>query len=183
MGKPILIAFGANINPLYNLYWGLVRLHNEAGIQKVSTVWRTQPIPDPNGPESPNQDPLFLNGAIQISGQWEPFHLKKLLLEIEAGQQRTRSRNRYAPRSLDLDIAIMGSRILLDATLTIPDPDITSRPFLALPLAELAPDWLHPLEKISLRDLANRFGSAPEGMILDHEATRLLQTIPGYGSP
>ena len=177
-GLPVLIAFGSNIDPLPNLLHGLRRLHQTIGLHAVSQVYRTAALPDPNTPEQTESDPDYLNGAVWMQGSMEPHALRELLRNIERDLRRVRGQHRYAPRTLDLDIALMGEQLIHTDFLTIPDPDIIRRPFLAIPLAELAPDTLHPIENISLAQIAARFKTHRTGMVLDDHATALLQAIP-----
>lgn len=170
--SPTLIAFGSNIDPLPNLQRGLARLHQEIGICAVSTVYRTPALSDPDQPIS-EPAPDFLNGAVWVQTQHDPFVLQKLLRAIETELHRVRSAWRYAPRTLDLDIALMGEVVLQTEGLVLPDPDIGQRPFLAIPLAQLAPNALHPLLNCSLAQIATRFA----GLTMDAEATTVLQAL------
>ncbi|MBF0623782.1 MAG: 2-amino-4-hydroxy-6-hydroxymethyldihydropteridine diphosphokinase [Magnetococcales bacterium] len=165
-GTPILIAFGSNLDPLRNLTQGLIRLHRELPLARISTIYRTRPLAPPPGedPASRSEEPDFLNGVAISHRDMDPLQLKKRLRHIESRQNRLRSGPRWAPRTLDLDIALMGGMVCDREGLTIPDPDILRRPFLALPLAELAPELRHPLQGQSLRELAAAFGPDPPGM-------------------
>ena len=176
-GWPVLIAFGSNIDPLTNVQHGLRRLHQEIGLQAISQIYRTAALPDPDEPEQTTPNPDFLNGAVLVETSMEALSLRQLLRSIEAECQRVRCSQRYAPRTLDLDIAFMGEQTITTDLLVIPDPDIAHRSFLAIPLAELAPDALHPIEKISLARIAARFGPHPGGLTVDSHATALLQAI------
>ena len=169
---PVLIAFGANIDPLPNLWRGLLALHERVGIAAVSTVYRTPPLPDP---EVADTGPDFLNGAVRVESRQDPFALKKMLRSIEAELHRVRGPWRNAPRTLDLDIVLLGGQVLQTEELLLPDPDLLHRPFLAIPLAELAPDLWHPLEGQTLAQIAARF---PEKLTIDQPATTLLRSIP-----
>jgi 2-amino-4-hydroxy-6-hydroxymethyldihydropteridine diphosphokinase len=175
---PVLIAFGANIDPLNNLYQGLANLHEAIGLEKISTVWRTKPLANPDSRQSGSElGGAYLNGAVLSPIQIEPLALRSLLKKIEADCHRVRSANRFAPRPLDLDIALMGDWVIERPELVLPDPDIISRPFVALPLAQLQPDMIHPLEKTSLSTLAAGFLPLDKTMEEDHEATRRLQSL------
>ena len=176
---PVLIAFGANLDPLENLRRGLLRLHAEVGLCAVSTVYRTAALPDPDASTPQPSGPDFLNGAVLLPPQGDPLALRALLRSIEASLQRVRGPSRYAPRTLDLDVALMGGQILNSGPLLLPDPDITRRAFVALPLAELAPEAQHPLEGCSLAEIAGRFGASPAGLLVDEQATTLLRAIVG----
>lgn len=168
---PVLIAFGANIDPLPNLWRGLRALHERVGLAAVSTVYRTPALPDREG-RDPGPD--FLNGAVRVESRQEPFALKGLLRTIEAELHRIRGPWRHAPRTLDLDIALMGEQVVQRDGLVVPDPELLHRAFLALPLAELAPELLHPLEGVPLSRIAARFS---ETLCIDQPATLLLQSI------
>lgn len=184
MDTPILISFGSNIDPLPNLLQGLTRLHQALGLAAISNVYRTTPVPDPRRPPPPGREsPPFLNGAVRSEATITPAHLHELLRRIEQEAGRVRGPDRFAPRPLDLDIALMGSRILDSGPPTLPDPDITRLPFLAVTLAEVAPEARHPLERTTLAHIAARFGAHPRGMTLDIPATTRLQAITITGAP
>lgn len=174
---PLLILFGANINPLHNLTEGLRQLHQTFPLEAISTVWRSDPLPSPEGDAIDNLGGAYLNGAVRTRTTLEPQAVKKILNQIEADRQRLRTSHRYAPRPLDLDIGLMGGRVINEPTLTIPDPDLLTRPFVALPLAQLMPDLIHPLQKKSLATLAQRFLPLDGSMIEDPEATKRLQSL------
>ncbi|MBF0162450.1 MAG: 2-amino-4-hydroxy-6-hydroxymethyldihydropteridine diphosphokinase [Magnetococcales bacterium] len=178
---PVLVAFGSNLDPLDNLWRGLSRLQAAVGLCAISTVYRTAPLPDPDLPPGEPPDPEFLNGAVQLPPQEDPLALHQLLRSVEADTQRVRGRRRYAPRTLDLDLALMGELVLHSGPLRLPDPDITRRAFVALPLAELAPAARHPLEGCPLAEIAARFGPAPEGLQVDWPATTRLRALVGQG--
>ncbi len=168
---PVLIAFGSNIDPLPHLYRGLQHLGEEMPLLAISTVYRTKPLPDPEGGA---EGADYLNGAVQVATALDPHALKTCLRRIEQALHRVRSNSRFAPRTLDLDIAVMGELVLQTETLHLPDPDLEHRPFLAIPLAELAPDFLHPVAQQTLRQIGKRFA---QPLPVDQEATRLLQTL------
>jgi 2-amino-4-hydroxy-6-hydroxymethyldihydropteridine diphosphokinase len=177
VSRPILITFGANIDPLNNLYQGLTHLHRAIKIAAISTVWLTQPVPDPEAPQNRDLGESYLNGAILSFNPIAPFDLRTLLKKIETDCHRVRSPNRFAARSLDLDIALMGEEVVNEPLLSLPDPDILHRPFIALPLAQLLPDQIHPLENRSLIDISRSFYPLDEAMVKDDEATKMLQSL------
>lgn len=178
MSGQVLIAFGANIDPLNNLYHGLTHLHRAINLAGISTVWRTKPLPDPKW-QGDDAEPggSYLNGAVLSHIRIDPFVLKKILRKIESDCHRVRSPNRFAPRPLDLDIAMIGSEVINEPELTLPDPDILSRSFVVHPMAQLAPELIHPLENESLAQLAACFSLPDAGMVEDSDATDLLQSI------
>ncbi|MBF0426604.1 MAG: 2-amino-4-hydroxy-6-hydroxymethyldihydropteridine diphosphokinase [Magnetococcales bacterium] len=166
---PLLLAFGANLDPLPNLVHGLRRCHQELGVVAISTVYRTLPVGLIDQPD-------YLNGAVLIERSPDPWALRALLRAIEAECRRERHpQSKDGPRTLDLDIALMGRRVLQAPPLVIPDPEIVRRPFLACPLAELAPHLVHPLLGATLATLAAAFGPVPAGMQADDVATDVLR--------
>ncbi|MEO5330354.1 MAG: 2-amino-4-hydroxy-6-hydroxymethyldihydropteridine diphosphokinase [Magnetococcus sp. THC-1_WYH] len=177
---PVLIAFGANIDPLDNLVRGLGLLHQEIGIHRVSTVWRTCALSDPDQTSDDGENPDYLNGVVQLShrvGNWHPLQLRRCLRGIEHRCGRTRESRRYAARTLDLDIAMMGSMVFAADGLILPDPDVLSRPFIALPCAQLAPDLVHPHTNQTLATLASTWPECSEAMAADDVASRMLASI------
>ncbi|MBF0212438.1 MAG: 2-amino-4-hydroxy-6-hydroxymethyldihydropteridine diphosphokinase [Magnetococcales bacterium] len=173
---PTLIAFGSNIAPERHLAQGIARLQALAGVEALSTVYRTKALPGPDTPPE-TRLPDFLNGALHITGSWNPWELRALLKQIEREMGRQPHQPGWAPRPLDLDIALMGSMTFHTPPLAIPDPDIADRAFLAIPLAELAPDLYHPTLRQKLTAIAARFTPRPADMIPDSAITARLRAI------
>ncbi|MBF0137782.1 MAG: 2-amino-4-hydroxy-6-hydroxymethyldihydropteridine diphosphokinase [Magnetococcus sp. DMHC-1] len=168
---PALVAFGANLDPLPNLIHGLRRCQQELGVRALSTVYRTKPV-------GLVEQPDFLNGAILLERSLDPWLLRKLLRKIESECSRRRDPHApNGPRTLDLDIALLGEVVLEHEHLVIPDPNILQWPFLALPLAELMPNLIHPRIGKSLAAIAADFGPTPPNMQIDQEATNTLQRL------
>lgn len=143
-----LIAIGSNVAPEANVPSALVLLRNICPIVSVSNFYWSEPL-------GPAGQPRFLNGACRIRTRIPARTLKfDVLRGIEAELGRLRTEDRYAPREVDFDIALYGNTIANEAGLQIPDPDIRLRPFLAIPLAEIAPDWVVPGIGAMLRDIA-----------------------------
>lgn len=150
---PAFIALGSNISPEANLPAAirLLQRHPAVEVLKFSNVWESPPVGDEN-------QPCFCNAAIEISTSLSPWELKyDVLRETERQLKRVRDpANKNGPRTIDLDILLYGSDVVEQAGLTIPDPEIAARPFLAVPLAELQPNWEHPLLKTSLAKIAEQ---------------------------
>jgi 2-amino-4-hydroxy-6-hydroxymethyldihydropteridine diphosphokinase len=85
----------------------------------------------------------FLNGAFLLETEWPPRHLLERLLHIENELGRKRQ-GKWGPRTIDLDILLYDDTIIREADLSVPHPELASRRFVLEPLAEIAPDVVHP---------------------------------------
>lgn len=175
------ITVGSNIRPEKNIALALGRLGESVDLRAVSTFYRTRPLPRPYGvggstAETDTADqPDYLNGVVHVRTGVAPRPLKfEILRPIEAELGRGRGGDSYAARTIDLDIAVYGDRVIDEDDLRIPDPDIRTRPFVAVPLLELAPELILPDTGEPLAGLeAGRPGS---GLVPDPEFTAHLQS-------
>jgi 2-amino-4-hydroxy-6-hydroxymethyldihydropteridine diphosphokinase len=101
---------------------------------------------------------LFLNQAIEIESELGPHDLLKELLAIEAELGRKRKENHigYESRPIDLDIIYYDDLINDDEDLILPHPRLHQRRFVLTPLCEIAPDFVHPVFKVSNKVLLER---------------------------
>jgi 2-amino-4-hydroxy-6-hydroxymethyldihydropteridine diphosphokinase len=127
----VFIGIGSNIDPETNVLEAVKRLGEAARITGVSTFYRTEPEGRPS-------QPPFYNGVVEIETDLPPDELKQSVLKrIEDELGRVRTEDRYAPRTIDLDVLIYDD-------LPTSDPRIRERAFLTVPLCELAPDLVLP---------------------------------------
>lgn len=106
----------------------------------LSPLYRSQP-------QDFADQPFFLNGVAHLDCplNLEPEELLDMLLGIEAGLGRDRSRELpKGPRPLDLDLLLFGNRVMTGGRLVLPHPRMLERAFVLLPLADLAPDLALP---------------------------------------
>ena len=170
------VAFGSNIRPAGNIPAALSRLAGCVGRLSCSSVYRTVPL-------GPSGQPEYVNGVCELATDLGPREIKALLSRIENELGRTRTGDKYAPRPIDLDLILWGDRVADEPDLHLPHPDL-ERPFVALPILELAPDLLLPGEGRPLREwLAERHGQPlselyPPGE-LDPEITRAARAAAG----
>ena len=115
-------------------------------ITRQATFRETQPVDAPPG------SPAFLNSAIEIRTTIEPEALMRELLAIESDLGRRRG-ERNAPRVIDLDLLLYDDIILRTELLTLPHPRMASRRFVLEPLAQIAPDAVHPETGRTILDL------------------------------
>jgi 2-amino-4-hydroxy-6-hydroxymethyldihydropteridine diphosphokinase len=96
--------------------------------------------------------PDFFNQVIGIDSTLSPDELLEGIQKIEKRLGRKRE-VKWGPRIIDIDILLWGARTMKTPHLTIPHPELPHRRFALLPLAEIAPEFLHPGEKKTIRDL------------------------------
>jgi 2-amino-4-hydroxy-6-hydroxymethyldihydropteridine diphosphokinase len=144
------ISIGSNIAPEENVRKAIGLLGRQVRITGLSTVYFTEPV---NRPEQPP----YYNCVIAIDTPLSPLELKRTVLRpIEDELGRVRSEDKFAPRTIDLDLILYGDVVMKTGELVLPGPEIRNRPFLAGPLFELAPDLIMPDSKEPISVIASR---------------------------
>jgi len=113
------------------------------GPQRESSLWRTEPLAQRGSPEP---QPWYVNAVVELSLPFDtdPHSLLARLHALERAFGRPAQRERWAPRSLDLDLLLFDDLALASAKLELPHPGLARRRFVLAPLAELAPDLIAP---------------------------------------
>jgi len=136
-----LIALGANLGDrAATLRRALSKLTSLGKIARRSEIYRTTPV------GGPNDQPDYLNAVVALlpaAGYREPEALLVALHGIEAELGRTR-RIRWEARVLDLDLIALGDLVRDDPGLALPHPAAMERPFVLVPLLDVAPGWRSP---------------------------------------
>jgi 2-amino-4-hydroxy-6-hydroxymethyldihydropteridine diphosphokinase len=153
----VFVTLGSNIEPHDNIHRAFGELSREFDVEAVSGVWESAPHGAPGTPR-------FLNAAVRITCDLSPRSFKARLRRIETRLGRRRGGDRNAPRTIDLDMALFGNLVIDDPAggLRIPDPEVLTRAYLALPLAEVGPRVPHPETGEPLAEIATRLASGPE---------------------
>jgi len=117
----------------------IARLQSLGEVVAKSSFYETEPVGYTNQPN-------FLNAviALRTTLEPEPLLLELLAIEREFGRDRSHT-TRKGPRTLDLDLLLMGESIIDLPRLTLPHPALADRRFVLAPLAEIAPELVHPL--------------------------------------
>lgn len=131
-----VIGLGSNLGDrLSNLRFAVRYIAELGQVVATSAVYQTQAV----GPPQPD----YLNAAVRLVALLEPEALLEALLEIERRAGRLR-RERWGPRTLDLDLLWLRNRSVDAATLVVPHPELSGRAFALAPLLDVAPTAADP---------------------------------------
>lgn len=139
MTETAYLGLGSNLGDrLASLQGAVDRLGAEAGIELIrsSRVWETVPV---GGPEQPE----FLNCVVRAAVGLEPFDLLAACQRVEAALGRVRE-VRWGPRTIDIDVLMIGTRAIDTPGLMVPHPRMHQRAFVLMPLLEIDPDPVLP---------------------------------------
>jgi len=150
------ISLGSNLGDrAANLRCALEYLKQVGNIQKVSGFYEAEPVDVPD-------QPWFLNCVAALQTTSPPDALLRSILSIEQKMGRVRIRDK-GPRLIDIDILLYGNDIIGGAGLKIPHPEMQNRRFVLEPLAEIAPEVVHPILRETARKLLERL---PPGQVV-----------------
>ncbi len=153
----VYLGLGSNMgNRRDNLDKGLQLLSQREQVGQVSSIYDTEPVGNP-------AQPRFLNLVCQIHTRLAPIELLALVKGIESKLGRTLGEPN-APRPLDIDILFYGDRIVESPKLVIPHPRLTERDFVLVPLAEIAPELVHPVSGKTIKELLQGLKTGTQSM-------------------
>lgn len=146
----VCLLLGSNIGNREFYFFEAVKLilHDIGRIIKSSGLYETEPW----GEKSKD---LYLNKAMIVETEFEPDIILKKVLNIELSLGRKRTEIKYLSRTIDIDILFIDQQIINTETLTIPHPQIAFRRFVLIPLAEICPDFIHPVFLKTISQLMN----------------------------
>ncbi len=139
------ISIGSNIDKETHIPSSLIALKKQFGKIILSSLYETEAV----GFEGDD----FHNLIVQFDSTLEAKAVAKILRQIELDHGRTRDSRKYAARTLDLDLTLYGDLIISDGRLQLPRDEIERYAFVLEPLAEIAPDFLHPVSHKRYADL------------------------------
>ena len=142
------IALGSNLgNRAEALSSAVGHLRSLGRVVALSSLYETDPV-------GYHDQPAFLNAAVALETQLEPLPLLRGLLAIERELGRDRNQGPLkGPRTLDLDLLLMGDWVIAGEELSLPHPALTQRRFVLAPLAEIAPELRHPESNETMAEL------------------------------
>ena len=169
------LSLGTNQgNKLENLQKAIDSIDdNVGGIQKISSVYQT--------PSWGFDGKNFFNICIKVSTYQQPEVLLSSLLEIEQELGRLRSSEKgYQNRKIDIDILLFDDEIIFSKLLIVPHPKMLDRKFVLIPLAEIAPNELHPIKKTQLSVCAQNCNDASEISMIKEKLRRPIPLSEKY---
>ena len=143
----VYVSIGSNVDRKHNIRSSISVLREYFPDLRLSSVYETEAqgfIGDP-----------FYNLVVGFETEKSADEIISLLHLIEYQHGRQRGQEKYSPRTLDLDLLLYGQHVFIDKD--IPRAEITRYEFVLQPLAEIAPDFIHPTLKKPLHVLWNDF--------------------------
>jgi 2-amino-4-hydroxy-6-hydroxymethyldihydropteridine diphosphokinase len=141
----VFVAAGSNVEPEKNLERACAEIAHTWPDAHFSRAWRNAAV----GFEGPD----FINLVVGFSAA-QPLHFViEKLRGIETNCGRPRYAPKWASRTMDLDVLLFGDRVEKTTDYTLPRPDLLKRPYMLGPLAEIAPDFVHPTEHKTIGEL------------------------------
>ena len=147
----VFIGLGSNLGERHRfLNAAAEELRRLPGTKVIwySSVYETDPY-------GVRDQPRFLNAVGEIETPLLPPELLKELKRIEQSAGR-KEREPWGPREIDLDILLYDGLVFSDQTVTVPHPELERRKFVLLPLREIAPDFVHPVNGMTVEELARQ---------------------------
>ena len=151
-----LIGLGSNLGDrIHYLRQACEQLdtHPAVHVVAVSSLYETPPVGPPQG--------TYLNACVRIETSLSPFGLLRLCQGIERAGKRKRTVH-WGPRTIDLDLLDFDGQVIDTPQLRLPHPGIVDRMFVLGPLADVAPEWRHPVTDLSVSDAIARIRATSE---------------------
>jgi 2-amino-4-hydroxy-6-hydroxymethyldihydropteridine diphosphokinase len=144
--KTVYLSLGSNLGDRQaNVRNAIGRLLELGDVLEVSSLYETEPV-------EVTDQPWFLNCAVAVRTELMPRGFLAGILAIEKLMGRVRTQPK-GPRVIDIDILLFGAQTINTPQLTVPHPAMVERRFVLEPLAEIAPEAVHPVSKKTVREL------------------------------
>ena len=148
----VYLGLGSNISPVDNLRFGVSELRRRYGDLQVSAVYKSTAF----GFDGDD----FLNVVVQLRSEETPYAMCEEIDLIHNLAGRENRSSKWEARSLDIDILLYNDLVMDDGAVRVPRCDILEYSFVLRPLAELAPDLVHPVTGITMLSHWQQFDAA-----------------------
>ncbi len=157
----VYLALGSNMGDRKaNLLEAALSIDKNVGkIARKSRIYETEPW------GKTNQD-SYLNQVLMVNTTLDPRDLLEVITHIEQEMGRVRT-EKWAPRTIDIDILFYGKRVIRDKGLDIPHPELHKRAFVLVPLMEITPELEHPVLKLPIDELYMACKDPAEVVMID----------------
>ncbi len=159
--RTALLALGSNLDPTRHVPQALALLATRFEVLDVSPAYRSVPF----GTEE--EQPDFVNLALRVRTDCPPLALREACRRIEEACGRRRTADRYAARTMDIDVALLDDLVLDLGMWRLPDPELHLRPFVLVPCADVWPDAEHPVLRRTLAELRDARVAENGGIALE----------------
>ena len=154
----VYLGLGSNIGDRQeNLNKAIEYLSQRLRLTEASSVYDTEPAGNPT-------QPRFLNMVCQVKTMLKPKDLLVLAKGIERKMGRQPG-SPNSPRIIDIDILFYGDEVIKMPELVIPHPQLTYRAFVLVPMAEIAPELVHPVNKKTIKELLQEVKQGIQGVL------------------
>lgn len=157
-----LLGLGSNVGERdRTVRNALALMHQTPGIRvsSVSSLMETKPV------GGPSEQPEFINAAAIVDSPLLPWELLDAAQRVEQALGRVRQ-ERWGPRTLDIDLLLYDDLVLQAAELEIPHPRFAVRRFMLGPAAEIAPNWIYPINGWTVERLLRNLSDSPRRVAL-----------------
>lgn len=149
------VGIGSNVgDKIKNCTDAIQAIHEHPACQvlRASSFYETEPLTlKGSGPQG-----WYVNGVIQVKTRLNVVNFLQMILDLELKMGRVRPAEKWAPRVIDLDLLFFDDEIIKMKPLKVPHPELHRRRFVLEPLAEIDPDFIHPIKGISVRELLSK---------------------------
>lgn len=156
----VYISIGSNIDKQKNIVSSVIALGQFFGKLDISNVYESKAV----GFEGED----FHNLVVGFDTDYSPLEISQALKQIEADHHRTRGKEQFVSRTLDLDQLLYGDLVMQMEGVNIPHPDILRYNFVLKPLAELAADFMHPEKEQSMQMLWQQHSENGEMKLVEY---------------
>jgi 2-amino-4-hydroxy-6-hydroxymethyldihydropteridine diphosphokinase len=150
-GNLVYFSLGSNLEPAIHLGNALRKIDEKFGLKVVSGVYETSPV------GGKKNQPVFWNMVVGVDTDEKPVNIRAWIEQLEKKEGRTRTKDRFVSRTLDVDLILWKDLVLKRRDFAIPHPDIGTKAFVLFPLLEIAPQIVLPGSERPLIELAHSF--------------------------